>query len=97
MTMATDKQDKVLNVPTLRFPEFAGEWKKHTLGEMGNGLIGLTYSPAEVVGEGGTIVFRSSNIQNGEISYDDIIRVNKNIKDNIITRKGDLGSVRKAS
>ena len=78
------------NVPTLRFPEYVGEWKKHTLGEMGNGLIGLTYSPAEVVGEGGTIVFRSSNIQNGEISYDDIIRVNKNIKDNIITRKGDL-------
>ena len=25
--MALDKQDKVLNVPTLRFPEFTGEWK----------------------------------------------------------------------
>ena len=26
MTMAADKQDKVLNVPTLRFPEFTEEW-----------------------------------------------------------------------
>ena len=28
MTMAADKQDKVLNVPTLRFPEFTDEWKE---------------------------------------------------------------------
>ena len=28
MTMATDKQNKVLNVPTLRFPGFTGEWRK---------------------------------------------------------------------
>ena len=26
--MASDKQDKVLNVPTLRFPGFTGEWRK---------------------------------------------------------------------
>ena len=26
--MAADKQDKVLNVPTLRFPGFTGEWRK---------------------------------------------------------------------
>ena len=33
MTMAADKQDKVLNVPTLRFPEFSGEWHRTTIGE----------------------------------------------------------------
>lgn len=33
MTMAADKQDKVLNVPTLRFPEFTGEWAESTIGE----------------------------------------------------------------
>ena len=26
MTMAADKQDKVLNVPTLRFPEYSDKW-----------------------------------------------------------------------
>lgn len=27
--MATDNNNKVLNVPNLRFPEFSGEWKLH--------------------------------------------------------------------
>jgi type I restriction enzyme S subunit len=80
----------VPNVPPLRFPEFSGEYEKHSLGEMGNGIIGLTYSPRDVVEIGGTIVFRSSNIQNGEIDYSDLVRVNMNIRENIITRKGDL-------
>ena len=78
------------NVPNLRFPGFEGEWARCTLGEIGEPYIGLTYSPADVVSEGGTIVFRSSNIQNGEIDYSDIVRVNKIIKDSIITRKDDL-------
>ena len=28
MTMAADKQDKVLNVPTLRFPEYSDKWQE---------------------------------------------------------------------
>lgn len=53
-------------------------------------MIGLTYSPSDVVKEGGTIVFRSSNIQDGVIDYGDLVRVSKKIKDSIITRDGDL-------
>ena len=34
MTMAADKQDKVLNVPTLRFPEFSGEWGKYKVSDV---------------------------------------------------------------
>lgn len=40
MTMAADKQDKVLNVPTtgkvptLRFPEFSGRWNCYKLGDL---------------------------------------------------------------
>ncbi|MDT3386823.1 MAG: restriction endonuclease subunit S [Bacteroidota bacterium] len=74
----------------MRFPGFEGEWEKHTLGEVGEPYIGLTYSPADVVSEGGVIVFRSSNIQNGEIDYSDIVRVEKRIKDTLRTRKDDL-------
>ena len=74
----------------MRFPGFEGEWEKHTLGELGEPYIGLTYSPADVVQQGGIIVFRSSNIQNGEIDYSDIVRVEKIIKDSIRTRKDDL-------
>ena len=67
-TMAIDNKDKkVLNVPHLRFPEFSGEWKKHSLGEIGETIIGLTYKPSDVVDNNGIIVFRSSNIKNGMI------------------------------
>ena len=34
MTMAADKQDKVLNVPTLRFPEFRGGWGKYKVSDV---------------------------------------------------------------
>ena len=33
MTMAENKDKKVLNVPNLRFPEFEGEWEKKRLGD----------------------------------------------------------------
>ena len=81
---------KVLNVPNLRFPEFQGEWEKKSLGEIGDSFIGLTYKPTDVVSEGGLIVFRSSNIQNGCMDYKDIVRVNKNVKEKLITKKDDL-------
>lgn len=74
----------------MRFPEFSGEYEKHSLGEMGNGLIGLTYSPKDVVNNNGTIVFRSSNVQNGVIDYSDLVRVDMTIRNNLITRKDDL-------
>ena len=88
--MATDNKNKVLNVPHLRFPEFSGEWKKHSLGEIGETIIGLTYKPSDVVDNNGIIVFRSSNIKNGMIDYSDLVRVNKHIKDKIITKENDI-------
>ena len=38
----------------------------------------------------GIIVFRSSNIKNGMIDYSDLVRVNKHIKDKIITKENDI-------
>lgn len=74
----------------MRFPGFTDEWEKTSLGEIGETLIGLTYSPKDVVENGGTIVFRSSNIQNGMIDYSDLVRVNKSIKERIITKENDI-------
>ena len=90
MTTTINNEHKKLNVPNLRFPEFQGEWEKKSLGEIGESFIGLTYKPTDVVSEGGLIVFRSSNIQNGCIDYKDIVRVNKNVKEKLITKKDDL-------
>ena len=77
-------------VPPLRFPEFTKEWKKKALGDIGEAIIGLTYSPFDVVPSDGTIVFRSSNIQDGQIDYSDLVRVSKNIKEKIITLENDI-------
>jgi type I restriction enzyme S subunit len=90
MTTTINNEHKNLNVPNLRFPEFQGEWEKKSLGEIGESFIGLTYKPTDVVSEGGLIVFRSSNIQNGCMDYKDIVRVNKNVKEKLITKKDDL-------
>ena len=90
MNNAINNENKKLNVPNLRFHEFQGEWEKKSLGEIGDSFIGLTYRPTDVVSEGGLIVFRSSNIQNGCMDYKDIVRVNKNVKEKLITKKDDL-------
>jgi type I restriction enzyme, S subunit len=78
------------DVPHLRFPEFSGKWEKHLLGEVGETIIGLTYKPSDVVNKDGIIVFRSSNIKNGVIDYSDLVRVNKVIKERIITKENDI-------
>ena len=78
------------DVPALRFPEFTGEWHKLSLGEIGETIIGLTYKPSDVVADNGIIVLRSSNIKNGVIDYSDLVRVNKHVKDRIITKENDI-------
>ena len=78
------------DVPALRFPEFTDEWHKQSLGEIGETIIGLTYKPSDVVESNGTIVLRSSNIKNGVIDYSDLVRVNKPIKERIITKENDI-------
>ena len=40
------------NVPTLRFKEFSDGWKFQKLGQLGESIIGLTYSPDNVTEEG---------------------------------------------
>ena len=37
--MENNNDNKVLNVPHLRFPEFSGEWKKCKLGDLCNVLM----------------------------------------------------------
>ena len=67
--------------PRLRFPEFqnAEEWEETRLGQLGELVSGLTYSPDDVRASG-LLVLRSSNVQNGEITLDDNVYVDPAIK-----------------
>lgn len=61
-------------VPVLRFSEFEEEWKEKKLGEVGETVGGLTYSPDDV-SEDGVLVLRSSNVQNGNLCFKDKVCV----------------------
>ena len=71
--------------------EVPTHWEIRRLKHVGSAKIGLTYSPANVVGEDdGTLVLRASNIQNGKISYHDNVYVNSEIPAQLIMRNGDI-------
>jgi type I restriction enzyme S subunit len=64
-------------------------WEWCRLGDIGVTNIGLTYSPNDI-SDDGTPVLRSSNVQNGEISLEDLVRVTKNINEKVLVKDGDL-------
>jgi len=64
-------------------------WKWVRLGTIGYTNIGLTYSPKDIADDG-IIVLRSSNIQNDNMDYDDIVRVKMDIPQNKMCHIGDI-------
>ena len=64
-------------------------WEEKKLKEISSYSIGLTYKPTDV-SEIGTIVLRSSNIQDDKLDLNDIVRVNCPIKENLYVKEGDI-------
>ncbi len=66
-------------------------WQMRKLKHLGSALIGLTYSPADVVDEGqGTLVLRSSNVQQGRITLGDNVFVTTEIPTQLRVIAGDI-------
>lgn len=65
------------------------DWEVKELGELGSVIIGLTYSPNDV-SEYGTLVLRSSNIQNGRLSFENNVFVKMNLPERVIVKENDL-------
>lgn len=66
------------------------DWKETRVKFLGDLILGLTYSPDDVVSDGGTLVLRSSNVQEGKISLDDCVYVSCNIPKKVITKADDI-------
>ena len=64
-------------------------WEVKKLKDIAVSQIGLTYKPENVSTEG-TVVLRSSNIQDSCLDFSDIVRVNCNIKDKQYVQEGDI-------
>ena len=74
---------------TIDANEIPDNWKWVKLSQIAHSYIGLTYSPSNV-SSNGTIVLRSSNIQNGKMDYKDIVKVEMDIPENKMCKKGDI-------
>ena len=64
-------------------------WEYKKLADVALYSIGLTYKPSDV-SEEGTIVLRSSNIQNDKLDLNDIVKVNCPIKESLYVQKDDI-------
>jgi len=64
-------------------------WEERNLKEVAEYFNGLTYSPKDVSNKG-IIVLRSSNVQNDELDFNDIVRVNLKVKEKIVVKDGDI-------
>lgn len=69
--------------------EIPEDWNCINLGELGNCIIGLTYKP-EDTSDYGTLVLRSSNIQNNHLAYDDNVFVSIEPPERTIVKEGDI-------
>ena len=78
-----------MNVPKIRYDNFTKEWEKVKLSSQASFLQGLTYTPNDVSNDG-TIVLRSSNIQNSMVDYNDIVRVNIIIPEKLKIKENDI-------
>ena len=66
-------------VPELRLDGFDGEWKESSLNDHVEYFSGLTYSPGDVVKNGGTLVLRSSNVKDATLAFDDCVYVRSGV------------------
>jgi len=84
------------NLIKARFVELFGDPSLNTKGypiknlpEIAEYWNGLTYKPEDVADEG-TIVLRSSNIQNAQLNFEDIVRVTCNIGEKKYVQDNDI-------
>lgn len=71
--------------------EVPSHWEIKRIKHLGEAFNGLTYNPSEISDDStGTLVLRSSNVQNGIISLEDNVYVTANIPEKLRVKTGDI-------
>ncbi|MFN3589617.1 MAG: restriction endonuclease subunit S [Spirosomataceae bacterium] len=71
--------------------EIPSHWESTKLKFVGESIIGIIYSPDDVVNQGeGILVLRSSNIQDGKLAFEDCVFVDKDVNEKHLTKEGDI-------
>ncbi|EXE98999.1 MULTISPECIES: restriction endonuclease subunit S [Acinetobacter] len=76
--------------PSVRFKIFNDAWGEKNLANEVSFYSGLTYSPNDITNKSGTLVLRSSNVQNGEISLLDNVYVRPEVA---YSQNVDIGDI----
>ncbi|GIN13101.1 restriction endonuclease subunit S [Shouchella clausii] len=85
--MIVQKEERIKT----KFGLIPTDWRIKRLKELGSSIIGLTYSPKDMVDKNeGILVLRSSNIKNGRLSFKDNVYIDMDIKEKLYVKKGDL-------
>ena len=69
--------------------EIPKSWEWCRVSDISDSFIGLTYKPTDV-SNNGWIVLRSSNIQEGHLDYNDIVKVNVDVSEKLRVRVNDI-------
>jgi len=69
--------------------ELPEDWEVRTLASLGEPLIGLTYRPSDVR-DTGTLVLRSSNVQDGNLSFENNVFVDPEAATRALVAEGDI-------
>jgi type I restriction enzyme S subunit len=69
--------------------EIPEDWEVANFGEIGQSIIGLTYSPNDV-SDFGTLVLRSSNVQKNKLAFENNVFVNMDLPNRVIVKEGDI-------
>ena len=65
------------------------DWEVKKLGEISEIIIGLTYSPNDVR-DFGTLVLRSSNVQNNKLAFENNVFVQMDLPQRVIVKEDDI-------
>ena len=97
-----------MNAPSLRFPEFAGEWQQKTLEELdveiSDGNYGEMYPTAEQFVKEGVPFIRANNLRDATVRWDDMRFITPELhkvlrsghlelSDILVTTRGEIGLV----
>ena len=84
-----EKQGLPKGTKSSELGEIPEDWDVVSLGDIGNTVIGLTYSPNDVA-EYGTLVLRSSNVQKNTLAYENNVFVDMDLPERVIVKEGDI-------
>ena len=90
--MANNNDNKVLNVPPLRFPEFTKEWEEHALAEYLDFKNGLN-PDVKRIGRGLPFISVMDILADGTVNYDSIrgkVEATEREIENFSVEKGDI-------